>query len=201
MFPLMTAEVPPETNWMRLAAGRDDGVGGNGVGGTVVGGTAVDGMEVTVTITAVGGTEVFVGSAATPVVDVGKIGACVATGGGVLLAGNLQDVAANANITNIAHVKMIFLFMLFSLAVFSVHPMRIAHDDILHHFEVRYGWFYYPLGCNYCAGLSIIHSYGSRAFQRAVMLTNSTADAQAAQHGWALNDDRLAICIHHFSFL
>jgi hypothetical protein len=111
---------------MRLAEGRDAGVGGIAVGGTAVDGTAVGGMEVTVTITAVGGIEVSVGSAATPVVEVGKSGAWVISGGGVPLAGNLQDVAANANITNNAHVKMIFLFMLFSLTAFNVHPVNIA---------------------------------------------------------------------------
>jgi hypothetical protein len=142
MFPLRTAEVPPATNWIRLAGGRVEAVGGIAVGGTAVGGTAVGGMAVTVTITAVGGTAVFVGSAATPVVEVGSIGACV-TGGGVLpLAGNLQDVAANANITNNTHVKMIFLFMLFSLGTFSDHPMYVANAAILHHFVDRFGKFH-----------------------------------------------------------
>jgi hypothetical protein len=42
---------------------------------------------------------------------------------GAPLAGNLQDVAANANMISNTHVKMIFLFMLFSLDAFSVHPM------------------------------------------------------------------------------
>jgi hypothetical protein len=36
---------------------------------------AVGGMDVTVTITGVGGADVFVGSAATPLVDVGTSGA------------------------------------------------------------------------------------------------------------------------------
>jgi hypothetical protein len=79
-------------------------------------------MEVTVTITDVGGMEVFVGSAATPVVDVGTTGASVVAGGGLPLAGNLQDEAANASITSNTHVKMIFFFMRFSLATISVHP-------------------------------------------------------------------------------
>jgi hypothetical protein len=66
---------------------------------------------------------VLVGSAATPVVDVGTTGTGVLTGGGLPLAGNLQDVAANASITSNTHTKTIFLFMLFSLATFSVHPI------------------------------------------------------------------------------
>jgi hypothetical protein len=80
-------------------------------------------MEVAVAITCVGATDVFVGSAATPTVDVGTVGTWVVTAGGLPLAGNLQDVAANASTTNNIHVKIVFLFMLFSLTSLSVHPM------------------------------------------------------------------------------
>lgn len=90
-------------------------MGGTEVGGTEVGGTAVGGAEVTVAITDVGGMGGFVGSAATPIVDVGTC-AWVLEAGGLLLAGNLQDVATKASITSNNPVKMIFLFILFSLA-------------------------------------------------------------------------------------
>jgi len=115
-------------------------VGGTGVGGTGVGGTAVGGAEVAVTITAVGGTGEFVGSTTTPVVDVGSA-AWVLVTGGLPLAGSLQDVATKASITSNNPVKMIFLVMLFSLALFSVHPSVNPNDDILHHFMIRFGWF------------------------------------------------------------
>ena len=108
---------------MRLADGRGAGGGGTGVGGIGVGGTGVGGMGVLITTTGVGGTDVSVGSAAKPVVDVGTGGTCVLTTGGFPLAGNLQDVAANASITNNTLVKMILLFMLFSFAILSVHPI------------------------------------------------------------------------------
>ena len=115
-------------------------MGGTGVGGAGVGGTAVGGAEVTVAITAVGGTGEFVGSAATPVVDVGTP-AWVLVTGGLPLAGNLQDVAAEASITSNNPVKMIFLVMLFSLASFSIHPLVNPNVVILHHFMIRFGWF------------------------------------------------------------
>jgi hypothetical protein len=76
----------------------------------------VGGTEVAVTTTGVGGTEVLVGSAATPVVEVGTTGTWVATGGGLPAAGNLQAVMISASITSAVPVKMIFLFMVASLA-------------------------------------------------------------------------------------
>jgi hypothetical protein len=88
------------------------------VGGAAVGGTAVG------TTSWVGGIDVLVGSAITPVVDVGRDGVCVLVNGGLPLAGNLQDVAVNASVTRITQVKMILFFMLFSLAIFSYHPMH-----------------------------------------------------------------------------
>jgi hypothetical protein len=100
----------------------------------------VGGAEVTVAITAVGGMGGVVGSAATPVVEVGTC-AWVLEAGGLLLAGNLQDVATRASITSNNPMKMIFLFILFSLAFFSVHPLDSTNVDILHHFMIRFGWF------------------------------------------------------------
>ena len=107
------------------------GVGGTGVGGTGVGGgVGCKGGTVAVTTTGVGGTEVLVGSAATAsVVAVGTIGSGVVVGG-LPLAGNLQAVAVSASITSSTQVKMIFLFMVASLAPKCKYP----NDDILHHF-------------------------------------------------------------------
>jgi hypothetical protein len=80
----------------------------------------------------VGGREVFVGSAWIPTVAVGKMGCCVLTGGGLPLAGSLHAVAANASSASSTQVKMIFLFMVASLA-----PLQVSYIDILHHFINR----------------------------------------------------------------
>jgi hypothetical protein len=74
----------------------------------------VGGIDVTVTITAVGGTDVLVGSAATPVVEIGTAVSGFMAVGGLPLAGNLQAVAANASITSSTQVKINFLFMVAS---------------------------------------------------------------------------------------
>jgi hypothetical protein len=71
-----------------------------------------------------------------PVVVVGIIGCWVATGGGLPLAGNLQAVTATAIIASSAQVKMIFFFMVASLA-----PLHVSYADILHHFIIRLGSF------------------------------------------------------------
>ncbi len=87
------------------------------------------GRHVAVTTTGVGGTEVLVGSARTtaPVVAVGTTGTWVTAGGGLPLAGNLQAVVINASITSSPHVKMIFLFMVASLAPNANIPMMIFY--------------------------------------------------------------------------
>jgi hypothetical protein len=91
-------------------------VGSKGVGGIVSVGTS-----------GVGGTEVLVGATATAfVVAVGTIGAEVVVGG-LPLAGNLQAVAVNASNTSSTQVKMIFLFMVASLAPNANIPMMIFY--------------------------------------------------------------------------
>jgi hypothetical protein len=120
--PVTTADVPPAAKWMRVEGGLRMGVGGTGVsgtavGGTAVGGTAVGGTEVAVTTTGVGGTDVLVGSAAmTAVVEVGTTGSGLVSPGGVLAAGSLHPVAANTSITNKMPMKIVFLFIVFSLS-------------------------------------------------------------------------------------
>jgi hypothetical protein len=96
----------------------------------------------------VGGMAVVVGSAATPVVEVGMTATWVLVTGGLPLAGNLHAEAASASSTSNNPMKTIFLFMLFSLASFSVYPMALPNDDILHHFMNHLRWFQYELGCN-----------------------------------------------------
>ena len=52
-----------------------------------------------------------------------------------------------ASITNKTHVKVIFLFMVVSLAAFSIHPMQlVTYDDILHHFAKCFRWFSVTVG-------------------------------------------------------
>ena len=58
---MITADVPPAANWIRIACGIDVGVEGTGVGGIAVVGTAVGGAVVAVTTTGVGGRLVLVG--------------------------------------------------------------------------------------------------------------------------------------------
>jgi hypothetical protein len=123
----MTVPVPPAANWIRLAGGSGAAVGGTEVGGTEVGGTAVGGIDVTVTIAGVGGADVLVASAATPVVEVGTADSWLVTVGGLPLAGNLQAVAANASITSSTQVKINFLFMVASLAPNANIPMMIFY--------------------------------------------------------------------------
>jgi hypothetical protein len=89
----------------------------------------VGGTGVAITTTGVGGMEVLVGSAPTaaPVVVVGTTGTWVTAGGGLLLAGNLQAEVINASIMSSPHVKMIFLFMVASLAPNANIPMMIFY--------------------------------------------------------------------------
>jgi hypothetical protein len=107
-------------------------VGGAEVGGTWVGGgTAVGGIGVTVTITAVGGAEVRVGSAAIPVVAVATIGCpVVTTVGGLPLAGNLQPAAPTARSTSSIQVKNTFLLIFASLEPIADIPMKIFYINL-----------------------------------------------------------------------
>ncbi len=156
-----------------MAWGSGVGVGGIGVGGTDVARTGVDGTEVAVTTTGVGGTDVLVGSAATAMVAVGMTGTWVVTGGGLPAAGNLQAVMISASITSAAHVKMIFLFIVASLAPNANILMMI---------------FYIILPFALCCfnknrvainkpKLGVIYPDGGNTLQRAVMLTDPATDA------------------------
>jgi len=109
---------------MRLAEGRGVAVGGAGVGGTGVGGR---GVAVTTTGVGWGDMEVEVGSAETPppFVAPGVVPpatAWVEVAGGLPLAGSLQDVVIRASITNMVQTKVIFFFMVVSLAAVSFQP-------------------------------------------------------------------------------
>ena len=112
----MTAEVPPAANWMRMACGSWVTVVGVDVGGTAVGGTLVGssgvGEAVAEGTIAVGGADVFVASAATPVVAVGGRGEVV---GGGLLDGSWHAVTISANSNSTTPQDNIFLFMVPSL--------------------------------------------------------------------------------------
>ncbi len=121
----------PAANWIRLAGGSEEAVGGTVVGGTWVGGgTAVGGTGVTVTITAVGGAEVRVGSAAIPVVEVGTTGGWPVAGGGLPLAGNLHPANPTASITSSIQVKNTFLFIVASLEPDADITIRIFYINL-----------------------------------------------------------------------
>jgi hypothetical protein len=147
-------------------------VGGTEVGGTDVARTGVGGTEVAVTTTGVGGMDVLVGSAATAMVAVGTAGTWVVTGGGLPAAGNLQAVIISASITSATHVKMIFLFMVASLAPNANISMVI--------FYIILPFALYCFNKNWVAinkpKLGVIHPDGGNTLQRAVMLTDSAAD-------------------------
>jgi len=135
--------------------------------------TGVGGAEVTVTTTGVGGTDVLVGSAATPVVAVGTTGTWVVTGGGLPAAGSLQAVVINPSITSTTHVKMVFLFMVASLAHKANMPMMIFYI-ILPFVLVCLNSYWVAINK---PKLGVIHPDGGTALQWAVMLTDSAADA------------------------
>jgi hypothetical protein len=126
-----------------------------------------------VTTTGVGGRDVWVASAWTTAVGVCAWGIDVLMVGGLPLAGSLQPAVINDSPASKSHVRMIFLPIIASFEPNENDPRVvfyiISRDTCLsisRYYGVR------PTGSG--AG----YPDGSSAFERAIMLTNTAADAQ-----------------------